>query len=108
MSKSSPNGKTAIPVWPSAATSFAKLEYIVPDAISSNADTLVSIGGVQSNHTRIVAAVAAKIGVKNRLIQGNRVPHQEAVYDRGGDMLPPPLTVAQIPLVDRGCFADRR
>ena len=35
-----------------------KLEYIVPDAIASNADTLVSIGGVQSNHTRMVAAVA--------------------------------------------------
>ena len=28
-----------------------KLEYIIPDAIASNADTLVSIGGVQSNHT---------------------------------------------------------
>ena len=34
-----------------------KLEYIVPDAIRCNADTLVSIGGVQSNHTRQVAAV---------------------------------------------------
>ena len=33
-----------------------KLEYIVPDAIASSADTLVSIGGVQSNHTRMVAA----------------------------------------------------
>ena len=41
-----------------------KLEYIVPDAIASNADTLVSIGGVQSNHTRQVAAMAAKIGMK--------------------------------------------
>ena len=28
-----------------------KLEFIVPDAIASGADTLVSIGGVQSNHT---------------------------------------------------------
>jgi hypothetical protein len=37
-----------------------KLEYIVPDAIASNADTLVSIGGIQSNHTRMVAATAAK------------------------------------------------
>ena len=43
-----------------------KLEYIIPDAIASNADTLVSIGGVQSNHTRMVAAVAAKIGMKCR------------------------------------------
>ena len=41
-----------------------KLEYIVPDAIASGADTLVTIGGVQSNHTRQVAAVAAKIGMK--------------------------------------------
>lgn len=40
-----------------------KLEYIIPAAIASKADTLVSIGGVQSNHTRMVAAVAAKIGM---------------------------------------------
>jgi 1-aminocyclopropane-1-carboxylate deaminase len=40
-----------------------KLEYIVPDALASNADTLVTIGGVQSNHTRQVAAVAAKLGL---------------------------------------------
>jgi 1-aminocyclopropane-1-carboxylate deaminase len=46
-----------------------KLEYIVPDAIASGADTLVSIGGVQSNHTRMVAATAAKIGFKCRLVQ---------------------------------------
>ena len=40
-----------------------KLEYIVPDALAAGADTLVSIGGVQSNHTRQVAAVAAKLGL---------------------------------------------
>ncbi len=38
-----------------------KLEYLVPDALAQDADTLVSIGGVQSNHTRQVAAVAAKL-----------------------------------------------
>ena len=44
-----------------------KLEYIVPDVlIASNADTLVSIGGVQSNHTRMVAATAAKLGHQMR------------------------------------------
>lgn len=51
-----------------------KLEYIVPDAIASNADTLVTIGGVQSNHTRQVAAVAAKLGMKCRLVQESWVP----------------------------------
>jgi 1-aminocyclopropane-1-carboxylate deaminase len=39
-----------------------KLKYIVPDAIASNAETLVSIGGVQSNHTRMVAAVPRRSG----------------------------------------------
>lgn len=46
-----------------------KLEYIVPDALASGADTLVSIGGFQSNHTRQVAAVAAHLGLKCRLVQ---------------------------------------
>ncbi|MCB1240717.1 MAG: pyridoxal-phosphate dependent enzyme, partial [Tetrasphaera sp.] len=46
-----------------------KMEYIVPDAIASGADTLVSIGGYQSNHTRQVAAVAAHLGMKCRLVQ---------------------------------------
>ena len=63
-----------------------KLEYIVPDALASNADTLVSIGGVQSNHTRMVAAVAAKIGMKCLLIQESWVPHEDAVYDRVGNI----------------------
>ena len=58
-----------------------KLEYIVPDAISSGADTLVSIGGIQSNHTRQVAAVAAKIGMKCLLVQENWVPYKDSVYD---------------------------
>jgi 1-aminocyclopropane-1-carboxylate deaminase len=64
-----------------------KLEYIVPDAIASNADTLVSIGGVQSNHTRMVAATAAKIGMKCVVIQESWVPHGDAVYDRVGNVL---------------------
>ncbi len=64
-----------------------KLEYIVPDIIASNADTLVSIGGVQSNHTRMVAATAAKLGLKCRLVQESWVPHEDAVYDRVGNIL---------------------
>ncbi|MDP7642715.1 MAG: pyridoxal-phosphate dependent enzyme, partial [Alphaproteobacteria bacterium] len=55
-----------------------KLEYIVPDAIAINADTLVTIGGVQSNHTRQVAAVAAKLGMKCRLVQEGWVPFEDA------------------------------
>jgi len=79
-----------------------KLEYIVPDAIASGADTLVSIGGVQSNHTRQVAAVAAKIGMKCRLVQESWVPFQDAVYDRVGNILMSRVMGAEIDLVDEG------
>ena len=79
-----------------------KLEYIVPDAIASNADTLVSIGGVQSNHTRMVAAVAAKLGMKCRLVQESWVPHEDAVYDRVGNILLSRLMGADVELVDEG------
>ena len=79
-----------------------KLEYIVPDAIASNADTLVSIGGVQSNHTRMVAAVAAKIGMKCHLIQESWVPHEDAVYDRVGNILLSRIMGAHTQLVDSG------
>ena len=79
-----------------------KLEYIVPDAIASNADTLVSIGGVQSNHTRMVAATAAKLGMKCVVIQESWVPHEDAVYDRVGNILMTRLMGADSRIVEDG------
>ena len=79
-----------------------KMEYIVPDALASGADTLVTIGGVQSNHTRQVAAVAAKIGMKCRLVQESWVPFQDAVYDRVGNILMSRVMGAEVELVDEG------
>ena len=79
-----------------------KLEYIVPDAIASGADTLVSIGGVQSNHTRMVAATAAKIGMKCVVIQESWVPHEDAVYDRVGNIMLTRLMGAESRLVNEG------
>ena len=79
-----------------------KLEYLVPDAIATGADTLVTIGGVQSNHTRQVAATAAKIGMKCRLVQESWVPFEDAVYDRVGNILLSRVMGAEIELVDEG------
>jgi len=64
-----------------------KLEYLIPEAIAQGCDTLVSIGGVQSNHTRLVAATAAKIGMKCVLVQGSWVNWPDSVYDRVGNIL---------------------
>lgn len=63
-----------------------KLEYLVPEAIDQGCDTLVSIGGIQSNHTRQVAAVAAHLGMKCVLVQENWVNYSDAVYDRVGNI----------------------
>ncbi|MBG0740767.1 1-aminocyclopropane-1-carboxylate deaminase [Paeniglutamicibacter antarcticus] len=63
-----------------------KLEYLVPDALAQGADTLVSIGGYQSNHTRQVAAVAAKLGLKARLVQENWVDWPDPLTDRVGNI----------------------
>ncbi len=79
-----------------------KLEYIVPDALAQGADTLVTIGGVQSNHTRQVAAVAAKLGMKCRLVQESWVAYSDAVYDRVGNILMSRLMGAEVELVDEG------
>ena len=63
-----------------------KLEYLIPDALEGGYDTLVSIGGVQSNQTRQVAAVAAHLGMKCVLVQENWVNYADAVYDRVGNI----------------------
>jgi 1-aminocyclopropane-1-carboxylate deaminase len=64
-----------------------KLEYLIPDALEQGADTLVSIGGVQSNHTRQVAAVAAKLGLKAVLVQAKWVDWPDSVNDKVGNIL---------------------
>ncbi|MEV2239348.1 1-aminocyclopropane-1-carboxylate deaminase [Micromonospora sp. NPDC049891] len=64
-----------------------KLEYLLPDALAHGADTLVSIGGVQSNHTRQVAAVAARAGLKAVLVQESWVDWPDPVNDKVGNIL---------------------
>lgn len=64
-----------------------KLEYLIPEALDQGADTLVSIGGVQSNHTRQVAAVAASLGMKAVLVQEKWVDWPDSVNDKVGNIL---------------------
>jgi 1-aminocyclopropane-1-carboxylate deaminase len=64
-----------------------KLEYLLPEALAQGCDTLVSIGGVQSNHTRQVAAAAAVAGLKCTLVQERWVDWPDSVYDRVGNIL---------------------
>src|SRR3954470_14396532 len=79
-----------------------KLEYLLPDALAQGADTLVSIGGYQSNHTRQVAAVAAKVGVKAVLVQENWVDWPDALNDRVGNILLSRIMGAEVRLDPAG------
>ncbi|MDQ1663817.1 MAG: 1-aminocyclopropane-carboxylate deaminase [Blastococcus sp.] len=79
-----------------------KLEYLVADAVAQGCDTLVSIGGVQSNHTRQVAAVAAHLGMSCVLVQESWVDWPDAVYDKVGNILLSRLAGADVRLVKAG------
>lgn len=79
-----------------------KLEYLIPEALAQGCDTLVSIGGIQSNQTRQVAAVAAHLGMKCVLVQENWVNYSDAVYDRVGNIQMSRILGADVRLVDDG------
>lgn len=79
-----------------------KLEYLVADALSQGCDTLVSIGGVQSNHTRQVAASAARVGLKCVLVQESWVEWHDPVYDSVGNILLSRIMGADVRLVQSG------
>jgi 1-aminocyclopropane-1-carboxylate deaminase len=64
-----------------------KLEYLAAEALAQGCDTLVSIGGVQSNHTRQVAAVAAHLGLACVLVQEHWVDWDDPVYETVGNIL---------------------
>lgn len=81
-----------------------KLEYLIPQALEGGYTHLVSIGGVQSNQTRQLAAVAAHLGLKCVLVQEKWVNHQEDdhVYGKVGNVQMSRILGADVKLDDAG------
>jgi 1-aminocyclopropane-1-carboxylate deaminase len=79
-----------------------KLEYLAADALAQGCDTLVSIGGVQSNHTRQVAAVAARLALRCVLVQEHWVDWPDVVYDKVGNILLSRIMGAEVRLDEAG------
>jgi 1-aminocyclopropane-1-carboxylate deaminase len=79
-----------------------KLEFLAADALAQGCDTLVSIGGVQSNHTRQVAAVAAHLGLRCVLVQEHWVDWDDPGYERVGNILLSRIMGADVRLSDAG------
>lgn len=53
-----------------------KLQLVAAEALAAGADTLVTVGGVQSNHARATAAAAAKLGLGCVLVANGAPPER--------------------------------
>lgn len=63
-----------------------KLEFLLGDALEKEADTIVTHGTSQSNHTRLVAAAASKLGLKCEMILEHRVDITDDAYLKSGNV----------------------
>ena len=80
-----------------------KLEFAVADALKNNADVLITCGGIQSNHCRATAAVAARLGLKSHLLL--RIDDTPPVE---GNYLLDKILGADITFVSRPDYSNRR
>jgi L-cysteate sulfo-lyase len=63
-----------------------KLEFIMPDALNSRADLIVTVGAIQSNHARQTAASCAILGIKCLIILEQRVTDATEAYMNSGNV----------------------
>ncbi len=78
-----------------------KLEFLIGEAQAAGADTLITTGGVQSNHARQTAAAAAKLGLRCELVLPRMVSGRDLAYDASGNLLLDGWLGARVQIVDR-------
>jgi L-cysteate sulfo-lyase len=83
-----------------------KLEFLVAQALDEGCDTLVTIGGVQSNHARQTAAAAAKLGLRCELVLPRVVPRTGGEYEQSGNVLLDHLFGARLRLLSPEVYSD--
>jgi L-cysteate sulfo-lyase len=64
-----------------------KLEYSMGEALNQGADTVVTVGAIQSNHVRQTAAAACKLGMKCEVLLEHRVGQPSETYTSSGNVL---------------------
>jgi len=64
-----------------------KLEFLIGEAIASGADTIITVGARQSNHARLTAAAAARVGLNCELVLTRAVPRFDTDYIDNGNIL---------------------
>ncbi len=79
-----------------------KLEFLVAEALTRGADTLITTGGVQSNHVRQTAAAAARLGLGCELVLSRAVPWDAPDYEETGNPQLDRLLGARVHILDAG------
>ena len=64
-----------------------KLEFLLAEALAAGADTIVTVGGAQSNHARQTAAAAAKLGLACVLLLRQNIQPDDRSFLRSGNVL---------------------
>jgi L-cysteate sulfo-lyase len=73
-----------------------KLEFLMGEALAMGADTIITVGARQSNHARLTAAAAARLGLQCELVLTRAVPRDEREYVENGNILLDELLGAHI------------
>lgn len=76
-----------------------KLEYVLADAWADGADTIITVGGLQSNHARQTAAACARLGLRSIVVLKDSAIARRNGRDRGGNILLDRLLGAEIAVI---------
>jgi D-cysteine desulfhydrase len=79
-----------------------KLEYHLGHARDMGADTILTVGGVQSNHARLTAAAAARHGFSCEMFLARMVPKSGDDYEKNGNVLLDELFGAKVTILAHG------
>src|SRR5262249_11883505 len=93
---------------PEAGNKIRKLEFLLADALEKGADTVITCGGIQSNHARATALLAASLGLSAVLYL--RVTDPASMPEEGAPYRPldPDAVVVGNVLLDRLAGAEVR
>lgn len=83
-----------------------KLEFSMGEALEQGADTVITVGAVQSNHVRQTAAAACKLGLKCEVLLEHRVTNPTELYRTSGNVLLDRIFGANLREYDAGTDFD--
>ena len=85
-----------------------KLEFLLADAKAKGADTVLTCGGVQSNHARATAFACARLGLRSRLYLRTATPATPpTVAAEGGNLLLDQLAGAEVVFISPDDYRRR-